>query len=156
MLHKGDAHGKALSGYVTARDSLLFPPATGHRREAIILARGLAARTDLIYKQLRDMKNSTIDSLDFDYSLKIDLDGFGKPSAITVVDAQPHEQESVNSAIRTAIQEARGQTSNVPLNSPATKSFSQAVADYMSTAGIGWHATSMTCERWSRTSPDAV
>jgi len=76
------------------------------------------------------MKKSDTDDIQFNYLIKIDLDLFGKPSAITV-DAQPHEQEAVNSAIRAAIAGSNERQAETSVVIVAKKTFESAIAEYM-------------------------
>jgi hypothetical protein len=55
------------------------------------------------------MKKSKDGSMDFDYTLTIDMDGFGKPSSI-MVNAEPQEQDAVNSGVATALLRAQSQS----------------------------------------------
>ena len=87
---------------------------TSDRREAIILARALAAKTDTIFRDLRTMKKqrpaqqtTPATGSHFDYIMEIDLSDSGRPKSIKV-QAEPHEQEAVNSAIATALQNQPG------------------------------------------------
>jgi hypothetical protein len=119
---------------LTGKLYLVKTLATAHKGDAIVLARGYAAQTDAIYKELRDMKKSKSSSFDIDYTIKIELDGFGKPSAITF-DGQPHEQDAVNSGIRAAMQGDHSQSSLHLSNPSASKTFALAIAEYVQKAG---------------------
>lgn len=111
---------------------------TSDRRTAIILARGLAARTDQIFMKLRDMaKKMPDDELVLEYSLEIELNDLGMPSKIKV-QAEPHEQESVNSAIAVAIKSTKTPAmaaSNAPVTTIGTR-FSAAIVEYFEKAGL--------------------
>ena len=60
---------------------------TGERREAMMRARLLAAKTDILFSDLRAMPPK--DRVPADFGLKLDLNELGKPTAITVTDATP-------------------------------------------------------------------
>lgn len=62
---------------------------TGERREAMMRARLLAAKTDILFSDLRAMPPK--DRVRADFGLKLDLNELGKPTAITVTDATPEE-----------------------------------------------------------------
>lgn len=79
------------------------------------------------------MKKSKADPGQFDYTVKVDLDVFGKLSSITV-DAQPGEEEAVNSAIQTALKSAGGGTESVPAAAKAIKTFEMAISEYIQKA----------------------
>jgi hypothetical protein len=98
----------AAAQHVIGRRVLVQSLETSDRRMAIIRGRALAAKTDAIFQRITmTKKSSRADDLRIDYTLKIDLNEFGFPSSITV-DAQPEEQEAVNSAIRTALAASGG------------------------------------------------
>lgn len=111
---------------------------TCDRRMAIILARGLAARTDQIFMKLRDMaKKTPTDELVLEYSLEIELNDLGRPSKIKV-QAEPHEQESVNAALAVALKNTTVPamaTSNSPVTSIGTR-FYDAIIEYFEKAGL--------------------
>jgi integrase len=112
---------------------------TCDRRLAIILARGLASRTDQIFMTLRDMaKNMPDGELTLDYSLEIDLDELGRPSKIKV-QAEPHEQESVNAALAVAMNRTAAPAMAISSGNPATSSgtkFPTAIDEYFEKAGL--------------------
>jgi integrase len=76
---------------------------TSCRCDAIILARAYAAKTDAIYRHLRDMKKQKIEGFEVDYTLELVFDDLGSVHKIRV-DANPDESEAVESAIRTTLQ----------------------------------------------------
>jgi len=102
---------------------------------AVVRSRALATQTDSIFQRIAMAKKSNAsDGLTTEFIMKVDLDVFGKPSSV-YVDAQPEEQEAVNSAIRTVLEGAqeRGTTSSTP--SPQ-KSFSESVTTYYTKSSI--------------------
>jgi hypothetical protein len=103
--------------------------ATSDRRVAVVRARVLAARTDLIF-QHTTMAKKTEDADDFrwDYTMKFDFNDAGKVKAITV-DAEPHEQEAVNSALRTVVDSAQVQP-GLKVIPTGQKPFSDAVLEF--------------------------
>jgi len=110
---------------------------TSDRRAAIILARSLAAHTDQIFMKLRDMaKKTSDDELVLEYSLEIELNDLGRPSKIKI-QADPHEQESVNAALAVAMKNttAAMAISNGPATSIGTR-FSPAIVEYFERAGL--------------------
>ncbi|MDF3832149.1 hypothetical protein P3W85_04165 [Cupriavidus basilensis] len=75
---------------------------TTSRREAVRLARALAVKTDQLFATAREMTKAKPDEgLIVDWTMSIDFDEFCRPRLN--VQAEPHEQEAVNSAIRTAL-----------------------------------------------------
>lgn len=78
------------------------------------------------------MKKQKTDGLRTDYTFKIDLDSLGKPSSYTF-DAQPEEQEAVNSHIKTIIESSSARRSEAPPGADA-KSFDTAIAEYLKRA----------------------
>ena len=103
--------------------------ATSHRAKAIIMARAYAARTDLLYQSLRTMNKKKSDGIQWDYKVDFDLDATGKVTSIKV-DAQPEEQDAVNSAIRTAIESSTNLVTAVAPSSK-TKPFGSAISEFL-------------------------
>jgi hypothetical protein len=118
---------------ILGKDYLLKTLETSQRGAAIALARCFATRTDALYAGLRAMKKSKADSGKFDYTVQVDFDLFGKPSSITF-DAQPGEEESVNSAIRAAMGAAGGAIGSDPPKGKPIKSFEMAISEYLQKA----------------------
>lgn len=113
--------------------------ATSDRRLAVIRARALAARTDLIFHQMI-MAKKTDDSghILTEYIMKLELNDFGKPTSLHV-EAEPHEQEAVNSAIRAALESVQGQgqmQGNMQAAPAAQKPFGDAIQEYFAKAKI--------------------
>lgn len=106
---------------------------TAHLGTAITLARAYAAKTDALYQHLRTMKKSSTPENHFGYTFKVDLDAWGKPSSITV-DAEPEEQEAVNSAIRTVLESTGGRSTPAETVGLLPKSFEGAISEYMEKA----------------------
>lgn len=113
---------------------------TTDRREAVQRARVLAVESDRLFTELTAMaKRKPPPS--FGYTLKLTLDQFGHPQELAV-DAKPHEQDAVNSAIATALQAARGATAGATPPSDAqpapilAPTISDAVIAYKSAAGV--------------------
>lgn len=103
--------------------------ATSDRRLAVIRSRALAARTDLIFQQIiMANKPKDDDGLIVEYIMKIDFNDHGMPSSI-YVEAEPEEEQAVNSAIRTAL-ETRGGPAGVAGRSNPQKPFSEAISEY--------------------------
>ncbi len=112
---------------------------TYERRAAIILARSLAAHTDKIFIKLREMANrASGDELSVDFSLEIELNDLGRPAKITV-QAEPHEQDAVNSALATAMSSIASATAAPPptgISAPAGKPYVAAFAEYYEKSGL--------------------
>jgi integrase len=111
--------------------------ATAHRGAAIVLARAYAARTDAIYRNLRAMKKKESEGFQVDYSFELDFGDDGTIRKIRV-NAEPHESEAVNSALKAALQNSPQQL-GVKQVSPLTKPLITALAlleDYFR-EGIG-------------------
>ncbi len=101
---------------------------TYERREAIILARSLAAYTDQIFTKLRDMTNRLPNAeLSADYTLEIDFNELGKPAKISI-QAEAHEKEAVESAIAALM----GNAQPVPITQSlhVAKPFDKAIQEY--------------------------
>jgi len=106
---------------------------TSDRRLAIIRARSLAARTDTIFQKIAmAIKSGHADRIRTDYTLKVDLDELGRPSSFTV-DAQPDEQDAVNAAIRTVLENPRSARAT-PVQTK--KTFAEALNEYFGKAQI--------------------
>ncbi|SPD45603.1 conserved protein of unknown function [Cupriavidus neocaledonicus] len=76
---------------------------TTSRREARVLARALAVETDRLFATAREMTKAKPDEgLTIDWTMSIDFDEFQRPRKLNV-QAEPHEQEAVNTAIQTAL-----------------------------------------------------
>lgn len=104
---------------------------TSDRRLAIIRGRALAAHTDLIFQRITmAMRPDDTDGFDTYYTLKIDFYDNGKPSAVHV-QAEPSEEQAVNSAITTTIASI-GERSERIVSMSARKSFTAAIAEYFS------------------------
>lgn len=76
---------------------------TSDRREAIILARAFAGRTDEIFGQLRTMKKNDPKGLQSDYTVMLELGDLGEPRKLTV-QGEPHETDAINSAVDNILQ----------------------------------------------------
>lgn len=76
---------------------------TSDRREAIILARAYAGRTDEIFGHLRTMKKNKPEGLQSNYTLVLELGDLGEPRKLTV-QGEPHETEAINSAVEKIFQ----------------------------------------------------
>lgn len=72
---------------------------TSVRREAVVLARALAARTDSIFRELRGMGKNKDEALQVDYGLTIDLDELTGRKRVTVHDIKPGEDEAARKAL---------------------------------------------------------
>jgi hypothetical protein len=69
---------------------------TESRREALVRARAVAARTDELFEEMRAMSRDDDRPLQFDYTLRIDLDALtGKRKSIVFEDVKPGEGEEV-------------------------------------------------------------
>lgn len=79
---------------------------TTNRQEAVALALSLAHQAKVLFFRLRQrMKkpnSSNDDSLEVGYTLEFSLDSFGFATGVKV-QAEPHEQEAVNSALQTVL-----------------------------------------------------
>ena len=76
---------------------------TSNQREATILARAYAGKTDEIYQHLRAMKKNEPESFVLDYTVMIELGDLGKPSKVTI-QGEAHETEAIKSTLETALQ----------------------------------------------------
>ncbi|EKE17641.1 MAG: hypothetical protein ACD_10C00345G0001, partial [uncultured bacterium] len=76
---------------------------TSNQREATILARAYAGKTDQIYQHLRAMKKNEPESFVLDYTVMIELGDLGKPSKVTI-QGEAHETEAIKSTLETALQ----------------------------------------------------
>lgn len=76
---------------------------TSDRRAAVIRSRALATQTDAIFQRIAmATKSDSSEGFTFNYEMRIDFHESGAPSSL-IVNADPHEEEAVNSAIRTAL-----------------------------------------------------
>ena len=73
---------------------------TGDRREAIMRARLLAAKTDILFADLRAMPPK--DHIRSDFGFKLDLNELGKAVSLTVTDVKPEDAEAITQIIREA------------------------------------------------------
>lgn len=87
---------------------------TGTRRDAIILARAFAAKTDSLFHNIRAMQDDdqTPGTIRINYEFGFDL----KSLLITVKDAKPEDQQAIDSHIATVLQNlpANGQSPTAP------------------------------------------
>ena len=117
------------------------------RGAAIVLARAYAARTDAIYQHLRAMKKKNPESLQFEYTLKLEFDDLGLVRKMEV-DAQPDESDAVASAIGAALQNRSNQSRDVQiLPLPKPKISAKDLLDDYFREGVGM-------ERWKN--PDTT
>ena len=72
------------------------------RKTAVPQALLLAGRCKLLFVEMREMAKKNRGGFKTNYQLKVELDGIGKPKSFDV-QAEPHEQEAVNSAIETIL-----------------------------------------------------
>jgi hypothetical protein len=86
---------------------------TPDRRVAVPRALHLASKALRLFAELRAVPDKSKDGGRFDYGFEIDLDELGFPKRIRV-EGEPHEQEAINSAIKTALE-------STPKRSPATE-----------------------------------
>lgn len=114
---------------VVGRTMYVQSLATSDRRLAVIRSRALAARTDVIFQQIiMANRPKEDDGVILEYIMKIDFNELGMPSSI-YVEAEPEEEQAVNSAIRTAL-ENRGSHAGVAGRSNPQKPFSDAIREY--------------------------
>lgn len=80
---------------------------TSDIKTATPLVLTLASQAKQLFIRLREMTKSTKtldgDTFNFAYTMELELDQFGAPKRVKV-QAEPHEQDAVNSAIRTSIE----------------------------------------------------
>lgn len=80
---------------------------TANRSLATPMALSLAFQAKLLFVRLREMKKTKTkpedDSIQFGYTLEFELDEFGATKKVRV-QAEPHEQDAVDSAIRTTFE----------------------------------------------------
>jgi hypothetical protein len=103
---------------------------------AVIRARTLAAQTDMIFQHISMAKTATkSEGIQLDYSFKIDLNELGRPTAYTITDAKPEDQDAINSHLKTLMEAsmAGAKGSNAQA---ARKPFSDALAEYFDKAQI--------------------
>lgn len=73
-------------------------------------------------------KSKQSDYITLNYEMRLDLNELGRPSSL-YVKAEPHEEDAVNSAIRTALENVGERVK--PVGRPSTKkTFSDSVAEY--------------------------
>jgi integrase len=109
---------------------------TTERRVAIVRARALAAASDELFCRLRVVAKNTKQPTT-GYTLKIELDSFGKPSAL-VLDAQPNEKDAAHEGLAVAIAELGKVTPAITtavLKAPG-RTLSEAIAAYRAGAEI--------------------
>jgi hypothetical protein len=79
---------------------------TTDKRAAIPRGLRMAAKVKELFEELRQMppkdKRVNSDAIEFNYSIILELDDFQKPKKLSV-NAEAHEEQAVNSAIRTAL-----------------------------------------------------
>ena len=111
---------------------------TGDRKLAIARSRTLVVHTDQIFQRLAMIKKSNsadgAGDIQFDYTMEVIFSDEGKPSSITV-NAQPEEQEAVNSAIKAVMSSLAHAPDDSSHQSPAIR-FSAAIAEYYQHAQI--------------------
>lgn len=77
------------------------------RKIATPMALSLAGQAKLLFIRLREMtknkKTLDEDTIDVSYTFEVELDQFGSPKRFKI-QAEPHEKDAVNSAIRSAIE----------------------------------------------------
>ena len=76
---------------------------TPDRRVAVPRALHLASKALRLFAELRAVPDKPKDGGRFDFGFEIDLDELGFPKRIRV-EGEPHEQEAINSAIKTALE----------------------------------------------------
>ncbi|MBB1075784.1 site-specific integrase [Rhodoferax sp. 4810] len=114
---------------------------TSDRREAIILARAYAGRTDEIFGQVRTMKKNKPGALQADYTIMLELGDLGEPRKLTV-QGERHETEAINSAVENMLLNLPNkQTGARRAQSPATAITAATLLDDFFREGIG-------AERW--------
>jgi hypothetical protein len=104
---------------------------TSDRRAAVIRSRALATQTDATFQRIAmAIKSDPSEGFTFNYEMRINFHESGAPSSLHV-NAEPHEEEAVNSAIRTALAGKRGHGSMISAPKPQ-KPFSDAIPEYFS------------------------
>jgi len=86
---------------------------TQDRRIATPIALSLAAKAKQLFINLRDMTSPKPPPNSFGYSFEILLSELGLPTGIKAT-AEPHEQDAVNSHIKTAIDAAAKARETIP------------------------------------------
>jgi hypothetical protein len=107
---------------------------TSDRRLAIVRGRALAAYTDAIFQKIMATKSGNSHGSQWDYTLEIDFNEFGKPKKMRV-EAEPHEEDAVNSAIKAALSASSDDVGTMAKGSGG-KPFGEAVAEYFAKANI--------------------
>lgn len=126
---------------IVGRPYLVKTLKTSDRREAIILARAYAGRTDEIYQQLRAMKKNKPDGFQADYTIMLELGDLGEPRKLTV-QGEPHETDAINSAVGKILQNLpNAPASAQPFQLPAPGITAATLLDDFFREGIG-------AERW--------
>lgn len=77
---------------------------TGRRREAIILARAFAARTDSLFSRLRIMPNHADDNIEVELIFKLDLNDLGGIKSIHIEADTPEEQEQAKAMLDSTLE----------------------------------------------------
>ena len=94
------------------------------KKNAVPQALLLAGRCKLLFVEMREMAKKNRGGFKTNYTLKVELDGIGKPKSIDV-QAEPHEQEAVNSVIETIL--GRQPAAQVALVESAVKKVAQQI-----------------------------
>lgn len=105
---------------------------TGKRREAIILARAFATRTDSLFHHIRTMPDHKNNNLDVELIFKLDFNDLGGLKSVHIEADTPEEQEQANAMLNNTLQslQAPSQRKEVGIR------FSDAVEEYLSHAQI--------------------
>jgi hypothetical protein len=72
---------------------------TSVRREAVVLARALAAKTDRIFCEVREMAKKSDDPVGFKYGLTIDMDELTGNKRVSVHDIKPGEEKTARNEL---------------------------------------------------------
>ena len=110
---------------------------TSDRREAIILARAYAGRTDEIFGHVRTMKKNKPNALQADYTVMLELGDLGEPRKLTL-QGEPHETEAMNTFLDSYVKNTPTQVGLQPTTQlPAPSITAVALLDDFFREGIG-------------------
>ncbi|KQT43811.1 MULTISPECIES: DUF6538 domain-containing protein [unclassified Methylophilus] len=106
---------------------------TASKKQAIILARGLASQVDRIFEHIRSMKkNNEEDLIEISWGFELHYDEHQQP-ILKVTDAQPQDTESITAVVTAALNASNNKQHSKPLDQPigATIAPSKCFQDYI-------------------------
>lgn len=117
---------------VLGRAYLVKTLGTGLRRKAIVLARILASRTDVLFQQLRTMPNQNDAPLQVDLIFELDFNDLGSLKKVRIEADTPEEQEIAKVMLNGALERLQSPTKPELVGAR----FDDAVKEYLSHARI--------------------